>query len=96
MARKRTSQLGGLKDPKGKTLEECTMLIRKLLFHYQVDPNVHHQGYSEEEEEDDDSSGSSSEEEEELPVDKQHVDLEDEYERYQADVAGQSDVKKLC
>ena len=67
------------------------MLIRKLLFHYQVDPNVHYQGYSE-----DDSSGSSSEEEEELPVDKQHVDLEDEYERYQADVAGQSDVKKLC
>ena len=34
-----------------------------------------------------------SEEEEELPIDEQydHVDLEEEYERYQADVAGQSD-----
>ena len=61
------------------------MLIRKLLFHYQVDPNVHYQCYSEEEEEDDDSSGSSREEEEELP--EQHVDLEEEYERFQADMA---------
>ena len=56
------------------------MLIRKLLFHYQIDPDEHYQVYPEEE---DDNSRGSSCEEEELPVDAQHdqVDLEEEYGR---------------
>ena len=68
------------RSPSRIAKEECTMLIRKLLFHYQVDPDVHYQGYPEEEE---DSSG-----EEELPVYAQddQMDLEEEYGRYQADV----------
>ena len=81
------------RSPSKVSKEECTSLIRLLLQHHGVDPDIHYVGYPEEEEESSSDDSDDSDHDDDNVESMQNVnpedagrldDLEEEYEQYQA------------